>query len=325
MGGFILRRSLAAIPLLWLIWSVVFLAGHLIPGRGDDLYASPQISRQGQERLRQVYGLDQPLPAQYARQLLATMRGDLALSTSTGRPVVEVIRPAILPTLLLAGSALALQFLLGTWLGAWAAVRKGRTADRVISSLSLVLHSLPVFWLGIVLMMFFSLHVGWFPPSHMRSPLASALTLPARLDDLAMHLILPLSTLTLAGLAVVIRHTRSSLLEILADDSLQAARARGLPEWRLLWRHGFRQAILPIITLLGMALPVLLSGALLVEVVFSWPGLGQIAYQAILGRDFPVVQATTLLVATLVVFGNLAADTAISLIDPRTRGHEGTS
>lgn len=321
MGGFILRRMLAVLPLLWFIWTLVFIVGHLVPGRGDDLYSSPLISRQSQERLRRVYGLDEPVPQQYVRQLLATARGDLAVSTATGRPVTEILRPAIAPTLLLAGSALVLQFILGTALGAWAAVRGGRTADHVIGNLALVLHSLPVFWLGILLMMFFSLHLGWLPPSHMSSPAAPG-TLSARLLDLLTHLILPLATLTLAGLAVVIRHARSSLLEVLDDDALQAARARGLPEWRLLWRHGMRQAILPLITLLGLALPLLFSGSLLVEVVFSWPGLGQVAYQAILGRDFPVVQATTLLVATLVVFGNLAADTAISLIDPRTRVSE---
>jgi peptide/nickel transport system permease protein len=319
MGGFILRRILAALPLLWLIWSLVFVVSHLVPGRGDDLYTSPMISQQGQERLRRVYGLDRPLPEQYARQLFATLRGDLAVSTATGRPVGEIIRPAIGPTLLLAGTALILQFILGTALGAWAAVRGGRTADHFISHLALVLHSLPIFWLGILLMMFFSLYLGWLPPSHMSSPVMSSAGFPARLADQLLHLALPLATLTLAGLAVIIRHARSSLLEVLADDTMQAARGRGLPEWRLLWRHGLRQAILPLITLLGLALPVLLSGSLLVEVVFSWPGLGQIAYQAILGRDFPVVQATTLLVATLVVFGNLAADTAISLIDPRTR------
>ena len=319
MGGFILRRMLAALPLLWLIWSLVFVVSHLVPGRGDDLYTSPMISQQGQERLRRVYGLDRPLPEQYARQLFATLRGDLAVSTATGRPVGEIVRPAIGPTLLLAGTALILQFILGTALGAWAAVRGGRTADHVISHLALVLHSLPIFWLGILLMMFFSLYLGWLPPSHMSSPVMSSAGFPARFADQLLHLTLPLATLTLAGLAVIIRHARSSLLEVLADDTMQAARGRGLPEWRLLWRHGLRQAILPLITLLGLALPVLLSGSLLVEVVFSWPGLGQIAYQAILGRDFPVVQATTILVATLVVFGNLAADTAISLIDPRTR------
>jgi peptide/nickel transport system permease protein len=323
VGGFILRRMLAVLPLLWFIWTLVFIVGHLVPGRGDDLYSSPLISRQSQEHMRQVYGLDQPLPEQYARQLLATLRGDLAVSTASGRPVTEILRPAIAPTLLLAGSALALQFILGTALGAWAAVRSGRTADHVISYLALILHSLPIFWLGILLMMFFSLYLGWLPPSHMSSPAAPAATFSARLVDLLTHLALPLTTLTLAGLAVVIRHARSSLLEVLTDDTLQAARARGLPEWRLVWRHGMRQAILPLITLLGLALPLLLSGSLLVEVVFSWPGLGQVAYQAILGRDFPVVQATTLLVATLVVFGNLAADTAISLIDPRTRVVEG--
>lgn len=319
MGGYIVRRLLAGIPLLWLIWTLVFVVGHLVPGRSEDLYASPQISRQDQERLNRVYGLDRPLIVQYTRQLLATVRGDLALSTSRGRPVAEIIAPAVGPTLVLAGTALLIQFTLGILLGALAALRQGRVLDHAISGLALVLYSIPVFWLGILMVLIFSLRLAWLPPSHYSSLSASTAGLSGHLFDVGIHMVLPVATLTLAGLAVVIRHARSSLLEVLAHENLRAARARGLPEWRLLFRHGLRQAILPLITLLGLALPALLSGALLVEVVFSWPGLGQTTYQAILARDYPVVQAATLLTATMVVLGNLAADVAISVADPRTR------
>ena len=319
MGGYIVRRLLAGIPLLWLIWSLVFLVGQLVPGRSEDLYASPQISRQDQERLNHVYGLDRPLMVQYTRQLLATLRGDLPLSTSRGRPVGEVIAPAVGPTLLLAGAALLVQFTLGIFLGALAALRRGRILDHTISGLALALYSIPVFWLGILMILAFSLRLAWLPPSHFSSLSTPTAGLLGHLLDVGRHMVLPVATLTLAGLAVVIRHTRSSLLEVLSHENLKAARARGLPQWRLIFRHGLRQAILPLITLMGLALPALLSGALLVEVVFSWPGLGQTTYQAILARDYPVVQASTLLTAAMVVMGNLAADMAVSLADPRIR------
>ncbi len=319
MGGYIVRRLLAGIPLLWLIWSLVFLVGHLVPGRSEDLYASPQISRQDQERLNHVYGLDRPLMVQYTRQLLATLRGDLPLSTSRGRPVGEVIAPAVGPTLLLAGAALLVQFTLGIFLGALAALRRGRILDHAISGLALALYSIPVFWLGILMVLVFSLRLAWLPPSHFSSLSTPTAGFLGHLLDVGSHMVLPVATLTLAGLAVVIRHARSSLLEVLSHENLKAARARGLPQWRLIFRHGMRQAILPLITLFGLALPALLSGALLVEVVFSWPGLGQTTYQAILARDYPVVQAATLLTAAMVVMGNLAADMAVSLADPRIR------
>jgi len=319
MGGYIVRRLLAAVPLLWLIWTLVFVVGHLVPGRSEDLYASPQISQQDQERLNQVYGLDRPLMVQYTRQLLATLRGDLPLSTARGRPVGEIIAPAVGPTLLLAGAALLLQFTLGILLGAIAALGRGRIIDHAISGLALVLYSIPVFWLGILMVLVFSLRLAWLPPSHFSSLSTSGAGFLGQLLDTAWHMVLPVATLTVAGLAVVIRHTRSSLLEVLAHENLKAARARGIPQWRLLFRHGLSQAILPLITLLGLALPALLSGALLVEVVFSWPGLGQTTYRAILARDYPVVQAATLLTAAAVVLSNLAADMAVSLADPRTR------
>jgi len=319
VGGYIVRRLLAGLPLLWLIWTLVCAVGHMVPGRSEDLYASPQIHRRDQERLNQVYGLHRPLLVQYTRQLLATLRGDLPLSTSRGRPVNELIAPAVGPTLLLAGAALFLQFTFGIVLGAAAAARRDRALDHAISGLALTLHSIPVFWLGLLLVLAFSLRLGWLPPSHLSSLGAPTAGFLSRLMDLGRHMVLPLTTLTLAGLAVVIRHARSSLLEVFAHENLRAARARGLPPWRLLWRHELSQASLPLITLLGLALPALLSGTLLVEVVFSWPGLGQLTYQAILARDYPVVQTATLLTAVMVVLGNLAADLAMTLADPRTR------
>jgi peptide/nickel transport system permease protein len=317
--GYALRRLLAAIPLLWLVWSLTFLVGRLVPGDPVDLYQGPGVSRQSLERLREAYGLDDPLPVQYVRQLTSTLRGDLALSTAQGRPVRAIIPAAVGPTLLLASLALLFQFVLGTFLGVASAAAQGRPLDATITTLSLFFYSMPIFWLAVELILVFSYRLGWLPPSHMHGIGAADAGFLAWMLDLLRHLTLPLLTLGLSGTAATIRHVRSSMLEVAGTDFVRSARSRGLPEWRVVWRHGLRNALLPLVTLMGLSLPFLLSGAVLVEVIFSWPGLGQVAFNAIRARDFPVVQATTLMTAALVVAGSLLADLAAAVADPRIR------
>ncbi len=320
--GYALRRLVAAIPLLWLIWTLTFLVGRLVPGDPLELYQGPGVSRQSLERLREAYGLDAPLPVQYVRQLAATVSGDLALSTSQGRPVSEILAAAVGPTLLLAFLALLFQFGLGTVLGVVSAAARGRPLDAVITTLSLFFYSMPVFWLAVELVLLFSYQLGWLPPSHMRGVGAAEAGLLERFVDLARHTALPLLALGLSGTAATIRHVRSSMLEVAGTEFVRSARSRGLSEWRVTWRHALRNALLPLVTLMGLSLPFLLSGAVLVEVIFSWPGLGQVAFNAIRARDFPVVQATTLMTAVLVVAGSLLADLAAALADPRVRLEE---
>jgi peptide/nickel transport system permease protein len=317
--GYAIRRLLAAVPLLWLIWTLTFFIGRAVPGDPLDLYESPNISREALEHLRGAYGLDDPLLVQYVKQLTATATGDLALSTAQGRPVARILAEAVGPTLLLTSLALLCQFLVGTVLGVLSSLKPERVLDQSVMAVSLFFYSVPVFWLGVELVLLFSYQLGWLPPSHMHSVGAERAGIAERFLDLARHTALPLLTLGLGGTAATLRHLRSSLLEVAETDFVRTARARGVPEWRVVWRHGLRNALMPVVTLMGLSLPVLLSGAALVEVVFSWPGLGQVAYHAILARDYPVVQATTLMTASLVVAGNLLADLLAPVVDPRVR------
>jgi len=317
--GYALRRLLAALPLLWLIWTLTFVIGRSVPGDPMDLYESPNVSRESIENLRRAYGLDDPVPVQYLKQLGATLGGNLALSTSQGRPVSDVIREAVWPTLLLASLALLFQFLVGAVLGVLSALRHDRFTDHLIMAVSLFFFSMPVFWLGVELVLLFSYQLGWLPPSHMQSVRAAPSGAGEQFLDLARHTALPLLTLGLGGTAVVIRHLRVSMLDVTGQDYLRTARARGVPEWRVVGRHALKNALMPLVTLIGLSLPMLLSGALLVEVVFAWPGLGRVAYHAILARDYPVVQATTLMTAALVVAGSLLADLLAPVVDPRVR------
>ncbi|MFQ5670670.1 MAG: ABC transporter permease [Acidobacteriota bacterium] len=323
MLEYALRRLMAAIPLLWLIWTLTFVIGHLAPGDPLALYQGPNISRESLDTLRHVYGLDAPLPVQYLKQLGALLTGHYPLSTSQGRPVAEIIGEACGPTLLLISLALAVQFLFGTLLGLLTAVRRGGGLDHGVSAISLFFYSIPTFWLGVELVLLFSYRLGWFPPSQMRDVTLADPAAAGWMVDLLRHLALPVLTLGLGGLALTTRHMRSSLLEVIGLDYVRTARAQGLPEWRVIGRHALRNALMPLVTLAGLSLPVLFSGTVVVEVIFSWPGMGQVAFNAILARDYPLIQAVTLMTAALVVAGSLLADIAAAAVDPRVRlGHQ---
>ncbi|MFQ5768192.1 MAG: ABC transporter permease [Acidobacteriota bacterium] len=309
MWGYTARRLLAVLPLLWFIWTITFIVGRLLPGDPVDLYRSPHISARAVEHLRHVYGLDDPLPLQYMKQLTATLTGQEILSTSQGRPVWTIIRESVGPTLLLTGLALAGQFLLGLALGLGSALSRDGPVDHAISGIALFLYSIPSFLLGVQLILLFSAKLGWFPSSHMHSVRAGASSPWQQPADLLRHLFLPLLTLTLGSAAMTIRHVRSSLLEVSHMEFVKAARGRGLPEWRVTLRHILRNALLPLVNIVGLELPFLLSGAL-------------VAYDAIMSRDYPVIQATTLLTACLAVLGSLLADLLTAAVDPRVRLQE---
>ncbi|MFQ5718428.1 MAG: ABC transporter permease [Acidobacteriota bacterium] len=318
MIRFALRRLATAIPLLWLVWTVTFAIGRLAPGDPMALYEGSLVPADAIERLRHIYGLDAPLPVQYVKQLGATLRGDLALSTSEGRPVGTIIAEAIGPTLLLTGTALVLTFLIGGGVGFLSTRTADSGFDQVATGTSLFLYSMPSFWIGVELVQIFSFRLGWLPSSHMAS-IVSPGGVIGSMGDAVLHLVLPVTTLVLGSAAVVARHMRSGLLEALASPFVRSARARGLSEWRIIGRHALRHALRPLITLIGLSLPVLLSGTVLVEVIFAWPGLGRVAYNAIVARDYPLVQATTLMTATLVIIGSLLADLLAAALDPRIR------
>ncbi len=319
MGRLILRRLLVMAVVLWLVVSAAFVAVHAAPGSVEDLVDNPSLSPRARAAIREHWGLDRPLGEQYLRWLDAVVHGDLGVSFLYRRPVARVVGEALGPTALLAGTALLANLLLGALLAVSAVRRPGGLADRVLGGLSLALYGTPPFWLALMAVLVFSLQLGWFPPSHMASVGAASLSAGARLADLLRHMVLPVSVLTLAGVAATARYLRASLLDVVSSRFLLAARARGVPPRRLFWIHALRPALLPLATLLGLAVPALVSGSLVVEVIFSWPGMGRVMWTAATARDIPVVLAGTLLAAGAVMLGNLLADLAYMAVDPRVR------
>lgn len=320
MARFLLRRTAAAFLLLFLVLSVTFFLAHLAPGDPVTLFESKNVTAAQHARLLHIYGLDRPLPVQYLDWLKAVaFHFDWGFSFSAQRPVAELIRESLPATLLLASAAVVLQYGLGLLLGVAAARRPGSAADHLIRLLSLLFYSQPVFWLALMAVLLFSLTFPILPASHLRSVGAEELGGAGRLLDVLRHLALPALVIGLHGAAQTTRFVRGSLLEVLGRDYITTARAKGLSERRVVWVHGMRNAVLPLIQVLALSFSTLLSGSLVTEVVFAWPGLGRLSFEAILARDYPVVLATTALSAMLVIAGSLLADLLQSWADPRLR------
>jgi len=319
MPGYLLRRLAAAALLVWLVLTTTFVLLRLVPGDAATVSELP-IPKPQKELLIHAYGLDRPLPEQYVRWLGAVaLHGNLGISFAQLRPVRTVVAEALPATLLLAAAALLIEYGVGTALGVAAARRSGTAWDKSIRVATLLLYSQPIFWLGLMAILLFSDRLGWLPASHMHSVGADEMGRGARLADLGKHLVLPAMTLGLAHAGGAARFVRAGLLEVLSRDYIRTARAKGLSERRVVWVHGLRAALVPIIQLLGLSVPSLLSGALVTEVVFAWPGLGRVTYDAIMARDSPVLLATTGVAAILVVGSNLVADLLHAAVDPRVR------
>jgi peptide/nickel transport system permease protein len=316
----LLRRLAAAFAIVFAVGSFAFVAIHLAPG-------TPFLPEEGRAmdpaavaRLRSEFGLDRPLAEQYVRYLAALARGHLGESFSQRRPVAEAIASALPNTALLAGAALLIDFALGVAIGLYQGAHARRRSDVALTNATLFLYSLPVFWLGLVLLLVFGEWLRWVPVGGVTDPaLYDSLSLAGKLLDRVRHLALPALTLGIVGAAGTARFQRAAVLEALGQDYVRTARAKGVPEPALLVRHVLRNALLPVITLLGLALPFLLTGAVLVETVFDWPGLGKLAADAVAARDYPLVLATTLLASAAVVGGSLVADLLAAVADPRVR------
>jgi len=268
--------------------------------------------------LRARYGLDRPLGSQLLAFLSGIARGDLGVSIQYGRPVTGLLLERLPATLLLGGTVLLLNFTLGVWLGVRQAVRKDSREDRWITTLSLAGYATPSFWLGIVLAAFVGVRWRLLPAGGMRDPLGTGGAVATALDVLK-HLILPVVTLSAVSIAATIRYQRSAMLEVLRLPYIVTARAKGLPEARVVWAHAWRTALFPVLTLLGLWLPILVSGSVFVESVFAWPGLGSLAIAAVSGRDYPLLMGAGVLVAVVVVLGTLLSDLAYAALDPRVR------
>lgn len=319
MPRVILRRLFHAVLMVTGLLTMVFFLVHLMPGDPVGLISEQHLGGEGRDLVRQRLGLDRPLLEQYWSWLSGVARGDLGTSLRQQRPVLDIIAAALPNTLLLTVSAFLLELTVGLLVGVATARHPRRRRSRALNTGGLVLYSLPSFWLALVAILVFARNLGWLPAGGMQSPDAAWLAPGPRLVDLLRHLLLPVLVLGLGNIAVSARFTRASLARVLASDWVLAARARGIPERRLVWRHALRVASLPVITWVGYSLPRLVGGAVAVEEVFAWPGLGRVAVQALLARDYPVIMAVTAVVAVMVAVGSLLADLLARWADPRLR------
>jgi peptide/nickel transport system permease protein len=314
VSRFLVRRLLLLVPVLMGVSVIVFLVLHLAPGDPAEIMLGPQATQADRMRLRAELGLDDPLHVQYGRWLGHVVQGDLGRSLWMRRPVLGEVLVRLKATLILTGTALVLSSIGGVALGILSATRPNSLLDRASAVASLFGASMPVFWLGIVLMVIFSLTLGWLPASGMYAPYGGG-----DLGDLLRHLVLPALTLAAASVTIVARLTRSAMLEVLGQDYIRTARAKGLVERRVVARHALKNALVPIVTVIGVQAGYLLGGAVLTETVFAWPGVGTLMVQGILARDIPLVQGCVLMVALTFVLVNLSVDLLYAWLDPRIR------
>jgi peptide/nickel transport system permease protein len=320
MTGHFTQRVVTTVPVIIGVTLLTFLlmraaAGSIVPGLGD----ASQLTAEDIERLRRNLGLDRPILLQYLSWLGDLIRGDLGVSMIDGRRISALILDRLPNTLVLTSLALVLGGSVAVLLGVLAARHRGKTVDRLIVAMSVVGFSVPQFWLGLVLVLLFAIQFrSWGLPALPSSGAVGAVAGGDLLDRLA-HLVLPVGVLAFFYLCVWSRFMRSSMLEVLSQEYMVTARAKGLSERRAIYSHALRNALLPLITIVGLELPGLVSGSLLVEVVFSWPGIGSLTYQRALQYDFTTVMGLTTVAAIMVVFGNLLADVLYGIVDPRIR------
>ena len=327
MTTYLVRRLLYAVLTFFGITVATFALIHSVPGDPITFY----LGRSGihsipppvLEAMRRELHLDEPLPTQYLRWLRGSVLFDFGYSTLDRRPVREVILEKLPNTFRLNTAAFLLAAALGIPIGLWSASRSGRLTERASAVGFFLLYSLPSFWVALILVQLFSVRLHWLPLFGMHSDLYPELTLAGRLLDRLEHMLLPVLTLTYAQLAIFARFSKSSVTEVIRQDYITAARAKGASPVRVLWHHALRNALLPLITLLGLTLPYLLSGSVIVEQIFQWDGVGLLYYNSILARDYPVVMALTVVTAVLTLLGSLLADILYAVADPRVRLGEG--
>jgi peptide/nickel transport system permease protein len=321
VGRFLARRLALGALVVLVAATVAFLLVHLAPGDPfSATLASERLDAATRTAWRQAYGLDSSLPEQYVRFLAQAAIGNLGPSISANRPAAAVLGEALPYTLLLMGTALVFSFGLGIALGAWQAAHRGTSTDRVTGTASLVVASLPEFWLGVVLSLTLAYRAHLFPIDGVVDvAMHETLSPVGKVLDVLRHLALPALTLTLIGTASIARYQRAAVLEVLPLEFVRTARAKGLAEGRVLWRHALRNALVPTIVLAGLSLPTLFGGAVFVEQVFRWPGMGRVAASAFASRDYQLVLGATVLGALLVVAGGIVADVVHAAVDPRVR------
>ncbi|HEY9725234.1 MAG TPA: ABC transporter permease [Chroococcales cyanobacterium] len=336
MGRYIAKRLVNLIPVLLGITLLVFAFLHLIPGDPAVTMLGDRATPAQVAALRERLGLNQPLPLQYLTFLWNLVRLDFGTSIISGVPIAQEIRVRWPATFELSLAAMSIASIVGIPAGVLAAVRKNTAVDNLTMSGSLLGVSMPVYWLGLLLIYLFAVNMSWLPPSGRLSidagfsfkPITGFYVLDALLQldfkalkDVLAHLILPAVTLGTIPLAIVARITRSAMLEVLSQDYIRTARAKGLLERWVIFKHALKNALLPVVTIVGLQFGTLLGGAILTETIFSWPGIGSWIYDGILNRDYPVVQGGVVFVAVAFVLINLLVDLSYAFLDPRIQYH----
>lgn len=299
MKKYIIRRLIQLIPLLIGISLITFFVMHLAPGDPTSLFTDPNIKPQELARIRANWGLDKPVAVQYLMWLKNAAVLNFGYSYISGKPVVEEIFERLPATLLLMSVSFFLILLISIPAGVISAVRKGSLFDNLFTILSFIFMSIPSFWLALIFMLVFSLKLEWVPPFG--------------------NIILPCAVMVISGLAGITRYQRASMLEVLGQEYIKVARAKGLPENIVIFKHALRNALIPIITLLGLSLPDMFGGAFIIETIFAWPGMGRLGVSAVFSRNYPVIMGITVFTAVLIVLCNLLADIGYAIVDPRIR------
>lgn len=315
----ILKRLLHATLLLCGVCLLNFFLFELSPGDPTSRYFGPKTHLENLQSLRHNYGVDQPWHQQFLNWGRHVAHGDLGYSWSLHRPVAEVLGEALPATLQLTTAALLINLFLGAFVGVVMGVHHHRWWGRLLNSVSLALYSIPSFWLALTAIFLFSLHLHWLPASQMSSLFSEQMSFWLAFADRLRHLLLPAVVLGLGGAAGTARFLSGHIQEVLQQDYIRLAQAKGLTGIKIYLRHALPNALLPIVTLLGIYLPFLLGGAFIVEVIFAWPGMGRVAYEAIFSRDYPLIMMVNLVAAVMVIAGNLLADLLYPLLDPRMR------
>jgi peptide/nickel transport system permease protein len=316
----ILKKTGQVLITLLAVATFNFLLFRVLPGDPIRLLArAGRLSPEAIARLRQTFGLDQPLSVQYLYFLRNLCNGELGISFTYRRPVAEILQERITNTLILLGAATVIVVVVGVSAGMIAAAKRGTRIDGALVITSLVFWSLPTFWTGLILVIILGVYLNAFPVSGMVSPGLSPGAFFEQFWDTARHIILPTITLAIVDMGQFMLITRSSLVDVLTEDYILTAKAKGLPFRRILWQHGLPNAMLPIITTTALYVSLIVGGAIQVETVFSWPGMGRLMYDAVLRRDYPLLEASFLLSAAVVILANFFSDIVYLLIDPRVK------
>jgi peptide/nickel transport system permease protein len=322
MSSYLIKRILFMIPLLLGITIICFFVMRLAPGEPTDLQIqmNPKASTEMKERLRSMYELDKPIHVQYWSWLKKIGRGDLGTSFSSDhRPVSDKIWERLPITILINLLSLVIIIAVAVPIGVLSAVHQDSLFDKVTAVLVFIGFAVPTFWLALLLMIFFGIHLGWLPISGLRSLNYEYLNTWEQFLDLAKHLILPVFISAFGGLAGLSRYMRANMLEVIRQDYILTARAKGLSERQVIYKHALRNALLPAITILGLSIPGLIGGSVIFETIFAIPGMGQLFYMSVMARDYPTVMGILLIGAILTLVGNLIADVSYAVADPRIR------